>query len=68
LGDKLAVSDQEIKDYYEKIRTSFESGKKLEDLTDQIRQFLSSQKMAENYQSWLNEAKSAAKIKYFLKF
>jgi len=42
--------------------------RKLEDLTDQIRQFLSSQKMAENYQSWLNEAKSAAKIKYFLKF
>jgi len=68
LGDKLAVSDQEIKDYYEKNKDSFESGKKLEDLTDQIRQFLSSQKIAENYQSWLNEAKSAAKIKYFLKF
>jgi len=68
LSDKINVSDDEAKEYFDKNKEMFEKGKTFDELKDQIKSFLSNQKMSQAYQSFLEELKSSSKIKYFANF
>lgn len=68
LSDRVNVTDDEAKDYFEKNKGDFEKDKSFDDLKDQIKEFLSSQKISQVYQSFLEELKSSSKIKYFTNF
>ncbi len=68
LADKVAVSDDEAKDYFNKNKEMFEKGKTFDELKEQIKSFLSNQKMSQSYQSFLEELKSSSKIRYFVNF
>lgn len=68
LSDRVNVTDDEAKDYFEKNKGDFEKDKSFDDLKDQIKEFLSSQKISQVYQSFLEELRSSSKIKYFTNF
>lgn len=62
--DKITVSDEEIKSYYDtnKIQESFETAK------DNIKTEIINLKLQEEYAKWIEEIKSKAKIFYFIKY
>ncbi|MBU3957052.1 SurA N-terminal domain-containing protein [Patescibacteria group bacterium] len=68
LNEKVSVTDEEIKDYFEENKESFEEGVTLEEVKEQIRENLRQTKLSEKFQSWLEELKQKARIYYFLKF
>jgi len=68
LADKLEVTNDEIKDYFNKNKDLFNKEDKLEDVTDDIKSQLMQSKLASAYQSWIEELKTKAKILYFVNF
>ncbi len=68
LEDRINVSDEEAKDYFEKNKQLLGENKSFEDLKDQIKTVLSNQKLSQAYQSFLEELKSSSQIKYFGNF
>lgn len=66
LAKDIAISDEEVKKYFEDNKAFYDKDKKLEDLRDQITQDLKTQKISEEFQPWLEELKQKAKIYYFL--
>lgn len=65
LADKINVTDEEIKQYYEQNKSQFGKDQTLEDLKDTIKQLLSNQKLSLNYSSFIQDLKSAARLRYF---
>ncbi|BCX14866.1 MAG: hypothetical protein KatS3mg088_549 [Patescibacteria group bacterium] len=65
LADKINVTDEEIKQYYEQNKSQFGKDQTLEGLKDTIKQLLSNQKLSLNYSSFIQDLKSAAKLRYF---
>lgn len=65
LADKINVTDEEVKQYYEQNKSQFGKDQTLEDLKDTIKQLLSNQKLSLNYSSFIQDLKSAAKLRYF---
>ena len=68
LSDKIVVSDEEVKDYFEKNGDLYEDGAKLEDVADDIKNQLAQTKLSSAYQSWITDLKANASINYFVNF
>jgi len=68
LGGEIEVTDQEVKDYFEKNKTLMPKDAKLEDFQEEIKGNLRQQKLGEKIQSWMKALQENAKINYFLKF
>ena len=66
LSKDVSVTDQEIKDYYDKNKVSYAKDSKFDDLKGQIKDDLVRQKIGEKFQPWLDELKKKAKIYYFI--
>jgi foldase protein PrsA len=65
-GKDITVSDTEISDYYKQNQSSYPKNTKLEDVKDQIKSDLQSQKLNQSVSSWIANLKSKAKINYFV--
>lgn len=68
LNEKVSVTDEEIKDYFEENKEFFGEDVAFEGVKDQLEEELKQQKLNEKFQSWLEELKQKARIYYFLKF
>ena len=68
LGDKIQVSDEEIKSYFDQNKDSFPANSKLEDVKSQIIDTLTQSKLSTEYQNWLQNIKANSKIDYLLNF
>jgi parvulin-like peptidyl-prolyl isomerase len=68
LGEKISVSDEEIKAYFDENASLYDAGTKLETVKDQIKETLFQQKLSEEYYTWVEELKTKAKINYFVSF
>jgi parvulin-like peptidyl-prolyl isomerase len=65
---KITVADEELKTYFDQNKSLFAQGAKFEDLKDQIKEQVQSQKLSEEYQKWITDLKAKAKINYFVNF
>lgn len=68
LSDRILVSEEEIKQFFEKNKNFYEKGTTLEKVKNQIRDQLFQTKLVEEYQKWIKELKTKAKIFYFVKY
>jgi foldase protein PrsA len=68
LKDKLVVSDEETKSYYDQNQSVYGKDSKFEDLKDQIKQSLAQQKLSAEFKAWMDKLKSEAGISYFVNF
>lgn len=68
LGKEIEVSDEEVRDYFEKNKSMMPKDAKLEDFQEEIKRNLRQEKMNEKIQSWMRALQENAKINYFLKF
>lgn len=66
LAKDISITDQEVKDYYDKNKASYAKDSKFDDLKEQIKGDLVQQKIGEKFQPWLDELKKKAKIYYFI--
>src|SRR3989304_4628403 len=64
LGGEIEVTDQEVKDYFEKNKTLMPKDDKLEDFQEEIKGNLRQQKLGEKIQSWMKALQENAKINY----
>lgn len=65
LSDKVSVSDDDAKKYFDENKTLFEKDAKFEDQKEQIKTQLKDQKLQEQFQTWLADLKANAKVNYF---
>jgi len=68
LGNKISVTEDEIKSYFEENKTSFPANSTLESVKDQITSILSQQKLTDEYQKWLSEIKANSKVDLLVNF
>jgi len=68
LGDKINVTDAEIKTYFDQNKDSFPANSKLEDVKNQIIDALTQSKLSTEYQNSFQNIKDNSKIDYILKF
>lgn len=68
LGNKISVSDEEIKEYFDKNKDYFGDSAKLEEIEDQIKEELFNQKLSTEYINWIDKLKENAKIKYIVNY
>ena len=68
LADKIVVTDEEVKDYFDKNKELFDDGAKLEDVSGEIRNQLAQTKLSSAYQSWITDLKANASINYIVTF
>jgi hypothetical protein len=68
LGEKVTVSDDEAKAYFEGNKTYFAEDATFEGSKELAKEAVFQQKVSEMYQSWLEELRGKAKIQYLLKF
>ena len=68
LSDKVYVSEEDIKKYFDENKSFYGKDETLEKVKDQITQQLSQQKLSEEYQKWIDDLKAKAKIYYFVKY
>lgn len=66
LGDKIIVTEEEINKYVEDNKDLFAQGTTDEDKKTQAKADLRQQKLGEEFQKWLADLKSKAKINYFV--
>jgi hypothetical protein len=62
LADKVSLTDEEIKKYFDDNKNLTYKGKKLEEVKDEIKATLSDQKLYDEFQKWLTEIKATATI------
>lgn len=68
LADKITVTDDEIKEYYDKNKDQFGKDQSLDNVKETIKQFLSDQKISTSYPTFIKDLESKAKIKRFFNF
>ena len=68
LGDKISISEEEIKEYFDKNKEYFGDSAKLEEVEDQIKEELFNQKLSTEYINWIDKLKENAKIKYIVNY
>lgn len=64
---EVTVSDQEIKDYFDKNKDSLYKTSKFEDVREEIKKQLEQEKLSEKVQTWISSLRESAKINYFLR-
>lgn len=67
LKDRIVVTAEEVKQYYEDNADLFE-GQKLEDVENQIRDQLTQQKLSQEFQTWILEVRESSKIINFINY
>ena len=65
LADKVTVSDDEVKAYFEANKEAIGADSKLEDVAESIKTQLKQQKLVSEQQKWFTEIKKTAKVNYF---
>ncbi len=65
LADKVAVTDEEVKAYFDKNKESMGANAKFEDVSESIKTQLKQQKLVSEQQKWFAEIKKNAKVNYF---
>jgi CRISPR/Cas system type I-B associated protein Csh2 (Cas7 group RAMP superfamily) len=68
LADKIVVTDEEVKDYFQKNKDLFEKGATLEEVSSEIKNQLAQSKLSSEYQAWISDLKAKASINYFVNF
>jgi hypothetical protein len=68
LSSKINVTEEEMQKYFNDNKSYFPTGSKYEDVKDQIKSQLTSDKLSTEYNTWIADLRSKAKINYFLKF
>ena len=68
LADKVKVSGEEIKEYYDKNKDMFDKTKTFEELKDDIKDQVYQGKLSQEYKKWIQDIRSSAKINYFVNF
>lgn len=68
LGAQIVITDDEIKDYFTKNKSSYPAGSTLEKVKDEVKDAILQQKLSEQYASWIAKIRGEAKILYFLNF
>ena len=68
LAGRVSISDNEIKEFFEKNKTIYGKGATLDKVKDQVKNQLLQTKLAEEYKKWTEDLKAKARIIYFLKF
>ena len=68
LSDKVNVSDEEVKEYYDKNKNMFDKTKTFEELKDDIKEQVYQGKLSQEYKRWIQDIRSSAKINYFVNF
>lgn len=62
VGEKVTVSEEEVKAAFEKMKSRLPEGTAFEDVKDQVRQFVRGSKQAEATRAFIEQARKAAKI------
>lgn len=68
LADKLVVSDDDVKAYFEQNKTMYGANPSFEALKDTISDQLKQQKLSTEFQTWIDKLKTDSKINYFVSF
>lgn len=68
LGQKINISEEDIKNYFEENKDLLEEGATLEDVKEDIKAQLYQQRLNEEYSQWIEELKTKAKIFYFVNY
>ena len=68
LGDKITVSEDEEKAYFEENKDLYGEETKFEEVKDSIGEQLFQNKLSEEYTKWIEELRSKANIVYLLKY
>ncbi|MDP3955311.1 MAG: hypothetical protein Q8Q15_03025, partial [bacterium] len=66
LGDSVKVTDEEIKDYFDKNKSMIPKDATLESQKEQIKNSLTQEKLGTSFQSWIENLRKDAKISYFV--
>jgi len=66
LASKILLTDQEVKDYFNANKTLFGQNPVFDKVKDQVRAQLFQQKLSEQYNTWITDLKTKAKILYFI--
>lgn len=61
----IKVSDEEVKEYFEKNKSTFPENAKLEDAKEEIKKQLEQEKVNGQVQPWIQSLRDSAKINYF---
>lgn len=68
LGDKVAVTDEDVASYIAQSKATTPKGITEEDFKNQIREQLKGQKFNTEASKWVSETKAGAKIEYFVPY
>ena len=68
LAEKIVVTDEEVKKYYDENKQLFGEDSKFEDVSDKVKSQLMQEKLSSEYQSWIAELRKNAKLNYFVNF
>lgn len=66
LFSKISITDQELKDYFNTNKTLFGQNPVFDKVKDQVKNQLFQQKLSGEYNTWITDLKSKAKILYFV--
>ena len=66
LSSKITITDAEAKDYFDKNKSLFGQNPVFDKVKDQVNNQLFQQKLSEQYNTWITELKTKAKILYFI--
>ena len=67
LSSKIIITDQEAKDYFNKNKSLFGQNPVFDKVKDQVTSQLFQQKLSSEYNTWITDLKTKAKILYFVK-
>lgn len=65
LADKITVSDDEVKAYFDENKEAIGADSKLEDVAESIKSQLQQQKLTTAQQDWFAEIRKTAKVNYY---
>jgi len=68
LSNKVSVTDEEIKDYFDKNSTFYGEDANFEELKDTIEDQIKQEKISSEYSTWIENLKAKSKIIYFVDF
>lgn len=68
LADKLAVSDEDVKNYFEENKAVYGENPDFEQLKVSISEQLKQEKLSGEFQTWIDNLKKDSKIIYFVNF
>ena len=66
LASKIVITDADLKDYFTKNKSLFGTNPIFDKVKDQVKSQLFQQKLSEQYNTWITELKTKAKILYFV--